>query len=349
MTGRLGGGGLGVSLGGAALLFVATARVAAAAPEREATGVYERDAVEVAPADQVSFELVDIDNRLGDVRVEGHDGASVMIFAFKRAPDDDSLDRLKVSLIPSPAGPVRIGTSITTANEARPLRAGTVKIDLVVRAPRGARVRAQVWNGTLTVTGMDAGAELIANRGNIAVRHCSGTIVSHSARGSQRFNEVVGTVDAQGMFGDLDFQLVRGESLDASTHEGDIAGSRIHARHVALRATRGDVRFAGTLLVGGSYRLSTYQGNVEVQLARLVRTPVRVVSRAPRGAVRAPAGVRLVRAAGGAMVAELDDRSSERAEPRLLSERGSALVELQSRLGNVRFTVLESETPATGE
>ena len=67
--------------------------------------VVERDVVELAPARGVSIKSIDVDNRLGDVRIEGHDRDNISILAIKRAPDMETIERLKVSLVPDPNGP----------------------------------------------------------------------------------------------------------------------------------------------------------------------------------------------------------------------------------------------------
>ena len=109
------------------------------------TSLVQRDVVEVSPTKGIHIGLVDIDNRLGDVRIEGNDRDSISIMAVKRAPDQETMERLKVLLVPDPNGSISITTALKAGQESRPIRAGSVRIDLVVLAPRQARVRAQVW------------------------------------------------------------------------------------------------------------------------------------------------------------------------------------------------------------
>ena len=252
-------------------------------------GVFERDVVEVAPG-RVPISFVTVDNRLGDVRVEGHDGDGIIIHAFKRGPDNAALDRLKVSLVPDPEGPVRIGTRLASSGELAPLAAGSVRIDLVISVPRGAGVKAQVWNGRLAVASVDQGAELRANDGEIEVRNCSGRISTSIAVGKQQFAEIVGDIDAQGINGDLSLDLVRGQRLAATVHHGDVVGRKVHSRNVSIFVTQGNITFAGGLQPGGKYRLTTYRGNIEVRFAN--QTPVRVAARSRDGDVKLPSALR---------------------------------------------------------
>lgn len=290
---------------------------------------YERDVVEVTPASGVELSRVWVDNRLGSVRIEGHDRPTVVISAFKHAPDTDTLDRLKVTLISDPSGPVRISTGINPGRDPRPIPTGTAVIDLVIRAPRSAAVEARVWNGHLVLAGMENGADLHANHGDIEVKNASGHIVTHSAAGRQQFAEVVGAVHAQTLAGEMDLAMVRGERLEASAHQGSIMGRQVQVRYMWLRTTRGDIRLHGHAMVGGNYRVGSYDGDIEVQLAS--SGPLRVEAQADGGTVAlSPADLR-GRGAGEGMVTGTWTRG--RGVP--------ALVELRSRLGNIRFSLAE--------
>jgi DUF4097 and DUF4098 domain-containing protein YvlB len=300
--------------------------VAEPAADPAGAGVYERDVVEIEPTRSIS--LVNIDNRLGDVRIEGHDSKNVIISAFKRAGDEDTLDRLKVTLIPDTSGPVRISTSISQGTEARPIPGGSVKIDLVIRAPRTARVEARVWNGRLTVIGMENGAELSANKGDIDVANASGTIVTHSAAGKQKFVEIFGAVDAQVIAGDVDLSVVRGQRLDASVHQGRIEGRKVRVREVTILATRGDVRFQGQALAGGHYRIATHRGNIAVTFTHGV--PVSVWAWSRQGRVELPGGVRTSADARGGLSASMPGDSAP-----------TAVIELRSSVGNIEFAVVQ--------
>lgn len=296
------------------------------------SGIYERDVVEVTPAAGVRLTTLTVDNRLGNVRVEGHDRPAVVISALKRAPDPETLERLKVTLIPDPNGPVRVSTAIAPGGDARPIPGGAVQIDLVVRAPRSVRVRAQVWNGRLALVGMENGAELVANDGDIEVQNASGTIVTHSAGGKQQFVEVFGKVDAQAIHGDMDLAAVRGERLDASVHEGSIAGRQVRVRHAWLRTIRGDIHLEGQALAGGQYRIASVRGDIDVAL--MATAPITIAAHAPAGTVTLPPSLRQARSRlsgmEGAVVGSWPGRSG-----------APAVVELRSRIGNIRLSLAQ--------
>ncbi len=291
------------ALAGALGLLAAAAGVAAAqdalAPVGSTDGVFERGVVEVEPGARPIGSVV-IDNRLGNVRVEGYDGDTVIIDALKRAPDDETLGRLKVSLVPDPSGAVRIETRVATDPELRRIAAGTIRINLVVRAPRRAAVEARVWNGSLAVTGVNNGAQLTANEGDISVEEASGRIVTSSAMGTQRLREIVGEVNARGLYGELALDVVRGRRLAAAMHEGRIVAHKVRSTDVTVHVIRGDVSLEGVPPLRGHWSVITYHGNIELAMSE--RVPVRVSARARRGTVDLPAPLHPAREDGSGWI-----------------------------------------------
>ncbi len=266
----------------AVFLVAALARAAAAEP----AGVEERDVVELAPAKGQHVGKIAIDNRLGDVRIEGHDRDAISIIAVKRAPDHETLERLKVSLVPDPSGPVSISTALLAGKEARPIPAGSVRIDLVIMAPRSAAVEARVWKGRIAIKGLDAGAELTAVDGDIDVEQVSGSVSTESNHGHHSFAQVFGAIDAHATAGDLDLDVVRGERLAAVVHEGHVVGRKVRVKDIAIRVTRGDVDISGEAIAGGHYQIASYWGNVQVRLGKKV--PMHVRAQAHAGLVTLP-------------------------------------------------------------
>jgi len=322
------------------VLFVALAAAAAhadpdAAPapapkpaaHKSADGVFERAQVEVGPA-RKPIASVTIDNPLGDVKVIGHDGKSVQIVAVKRAPDDDTLDRLRVSLVPDPDGAVKIITAVDGGREAPPVARGAVRIDLEVRAPRGAKVDARVHHGKLELDDMDAGAELDAIDGAITVDNVQGPVSTHSVAGDQTLKTIFGAVDAQAVTADLALDTVRGDHLVAAVHKGRIEGHHVSSRHVELRTTRGDIILDGTAVAGGDLVVASLRGDVSVTLRGGV--PVRV--RATGAHVSLPSG--------GAPVDARDPSETEFGGAGTDPAHTAAL-EIQSRFGTVSFALLQ--------
>jgi len=295
---------------------------ALAQPAAKDSDVVERARVEVAPAGH-PFTQVAIDNPLGDVRIVGYDGAAIRIETHKRAPDEDALDRLRVSLVPNPDGTVRIATFADKTRESKPVPASAVRIDLVVYAPRGAKVDASVIAGKLEMEGMDAGGELDAASGPISVKNVSGEVWTHSVSGATSLVQVFGSVDAATISADVDLDTIGGERLVASANRGRIAGRRVRARDIELTTTEGKILLEAEAALHGRLVISSLRGDVELRLHR--HGPI------------------VVRGAG----TKVDLGAAARTLPDgwMMSSFGvgdqPALVELRSRYGTVQFVAID--------
>lgn len=308
-------------LGSLALAWLAWPALTSAQPvETPIPHVVERAQLDVAPS-AIAFSSLTIDNALGDVRIEGHDSSAVTIETHKRAPDDESIDRLRVSLVPGPDGALRLATAVDTPKGVRPVAKSAMRIDLVVRAPRDLRFSARVGSGRLEVSGMDAGGEVDAASGPISLRNISGAVIARSISGPVELSEIFGSIDAETISAAVQLDSIAGESLFASAHKGAISGRRVRARTIELVTTTGDIDLEGELGLRGKVQLSSLRGNVTLHLRGKGALSVRA-----RGAKVEP-GTTKTKVVDGVTLAELgggDERSS---------------VELRSRYGVVAFTV----------
>jgi len=256
--------------------------------DRPKQGVVEHDIVRGGLEDDEAIKSVVVDNRLGNVEIEGHDKNEIVVIVVKRAPDQDTLNRLRVALVSNPNGAISIGTALkASAVESRPVPAGSVRVDLVVRAPRTAKVGARLWNGSVEVKSVDNGADLTVNEGSIDVRHVSGAIKTQSAVGGQRFLELIdATIRAQAVHGDMNLDTITGEELEATVHDGSVTGRNVRVSNAVVRTTTGDITFHGEIKAGGVYRLASVRGDVELKV-RVVGS-VKVQARAQKGTVSLP-------------------------------------------------------------
>ena len=307
------------------LALCLAAAPAFAEPKTADKGADEHARVELAPSAK-AFKQLQIDNPLGDVRVEGYDGTAIQIETHKHAPDEETLARLRVSLVPNPDGTVHIQTMADKNVEAKPVAASAVRIDLIIRAPRDARVDASVIAGKLELVNMDAGGELDTASGPLSVRNVQGEVVTHSVSGAMTLTQVFGSVDAATVSSDVDLDTIGGEKLVASANHGRIAGRRVRARDVELTTTDGKIWLEAEAALRGHLVVSSLHGDVEVHLHR-------------RGAV-------LLRAHGTKVdLGQLQQQV--RAQPNGWSEASigqgdnPALVEMRSQYGAVTFTWIE--------
>ena len=308
----------------AALSATAVAQPEHGTPERGAPsrGVIEHSRVELAPAGQAFKQLV-VDNPLGDVRIEGYDGHGLMIETHKHAPDDDTLERLRVTLVSNPDGTVRIATSADGGPELRKIARSQVQIDLVIHAPRNVRFEAMVSAGKLGVVNMDAGGELDTSSGPIDVVNVQGELLTHSISGATSLAQVFGSVDAQTISSNVDLDSITGDRLVASATKGRIAGRRVLSRDVELTTTDGKIMLETEASLRGHLVVSSLRGDIEIKLRRHGAVRVRA-----RGA-KVDLGTPIAAQSDG----WVQDTFGQGDHP--------ALVELRSRWGSVRLTVVE--------
>lgn len=229
--------------------------------------VTEKSRVEVQPPGK-GYKQIAIENSLGNVRIEGHDGQNIIIETHKRAPDVDALDRLRVSLVPDPDGTVRLSTHADPSPETKPVRRSQVSIDIVIRAPRNARFDATVGSGKLEVKNMDAGGELDSASGAITVDNVQGELYTHSVSGRMSITKAFGSVDAATISSDVELDSISGQKLVASADDGKIAGRRVRARDVELTTTSGKITLEAEALARGRIVVSSLRGDLDVKVRR---------------------------------------------------------------------------------
>ncbi len=283
-------------------------------------GVFVQDLLEAVPPSGTAITKLDVDNRLGDVKIVGHDGHGLSIFAVKHAPDAKTLERLEVKLLQDPAGPVSIRTQLATGGRGA-IAAGSARIDLVVRVPRSAMVTASVWNGKLRIKGLDNGAKANANEGPIHLEQISGKVSAESAAGSQRFERIYGELEARTIEGDVDVDTLRGERLEASVTTGSVTAKSVVVRQMVIRVVKGDIRVDAEVIAGGSYKITSIRGDVKANFSGDAKA--KLVAGAKRGELSLPERFRPQTSSANEVVGYLG------------SGKNPAHIELRSRTGNV--------------
>jgi hypothetical protein len=308
------------------LALAGTAAAQPAAPSGEpGTGpepVRERSTLEVAPPDKKPVKGIIVENALGDVLIEGHDGPGIVIVTNKVGPDEDTIERLRVSLIPDLDGTYRIVTRLDGLDGGAPVPTTAIRIDLIVRAPHAAHVDGRVDDGLLALHNMDAGAELDVASGRIEVKNVSGPVRASTVAAPMSLSEVFGIVDAQALAGDVSLDTVRGDRLSASAHRGKIDGRRVRSRQVELVTTYGDVALEGEAPLGAAIMIASVRGAIDVRMRGL--------------------GGLAVRARGRNVDLGRGGRSAD-GTYRAQFGRGDRLgqVELRTRYGDIRFAYIE--------
>lgn len=299
--------------------------VLVALPSVATAEVMEKSRVELRPPG-VAYKEVSVENSLGSVRIEGHEGPGIIIETRKQAPDEETMERLRVSLVPNPDGTVRITTHADPRPESRPVARSAVSIDVVIRAPRNARFDATVGSGKLEVRNMDAGGELDSASGSITVENVQGELYTHSVSGRMRITKAFGAVDAATISSDVELDSITGHKLVASANEGRIAGRRVRARDIELTTMSGGITLEAEAMARGHIVVSSMRGDIDVRVRRSAQTALIVRGRGPRVDLGSQSAVSLV---GNWHEARFGDGGE------------TALVEVRARDGVFRFAVIQ--------
>lgn len=172
--------------------------------------------------------------------------------------------------------------------------------------PMGGTVRVTIPAGQpLEIRGRDVDVRVAGTRGRVRVRSLQGSIELQDVSGDVEARSVNGTVRARGVSGraflrstDEDVELVGGGgTVTAESVDGDVTLVEVRASGVSATSVDGDVRFSGRLSEGGSYRLSTHDGDLTVTLVEPVSARVTVSTF--DGEFRADFPVTLERFSGG--------------------------------------------------
>lgn len=288
--------------------------------------VTEKSRVEVHPPG-TAYKQISVENALGYVRIEGHEGTGIIIETRKHAPDDETMERLRVSLVPNPDGTVRITTHADRRPESRPVARSAVSIDLVIRAPRSARFDVTVGSGKLEVRNMDAGGELDSASGAITVDNVQGELYTHSVSGRMRITKAFGAVDAATISSDVELDSITGQRLVASANEGTIAGRRVRTRDIELTTMSGGITLEAEALARGRIVVSSMHGNVDVKVRRPAQAALVVRGRG----TKVDLGSSIIRQVGQWHEATFGSGSQAQ----------TTIVELRASGGILRFAVIQ--------
>jgi hypothetical protein len=312
-----------------AIAFAGGAALGSPVAADAVANVIERSRLEVQPSGK-AFKQITIENALGDVVIEGYDGTSIQIESKKTAPDDEGLERLRISLVPNPDGTVRITTTADRDKENKPLARRAVRIDLKVRAPRNARIEATAGTGTLTMSNMDAGGDLDTASGSIKVHNVQGELTTHSISGNTSLASVFGSVDSQTLSSDLDLDSIAGERLTATANHGKIAGRRVRSREVQLTTTDGRIVLEAEAALRGRVIVASLKGDIDVRMRRNSGTSLVVRARA----AKVDFGARVPQAQPQPVNGFVETRLG-------VTSGNPAVVEMRSRYGNVQFAIID--------
>ncbi len=291
-----------------------------------ATGAREHTHLELAPTGAGFTQLI-ADNQLGDLRIVGYDGTALIIDTEKQAPDAESLDRLRVTLIPNPDGTVRLVTVADTSRESRRVGKSELRLDLTIKVPRTVRLEASVGAGTLVAENLDAGAQLDAVSGTITAKNVAGGLTASTISGAQTFTTVFGTLDSSAVTANVAIDSIVGPSLVTSVHRGAISARRVRSQRIGLTSTEGAISLEAESMAGSVIDVRSLRGDVNVTIRR--RGALRVVAMAE--AMTLPKGT----------VNETDSNGVRHLLLGTAPTSETAVLTLQSRYGAVKLVAIQ--------
>jgi hypothetical protein len=213
----------------------------------------------------------------GTVRAVAHSGSEIEVEVTKSARRSDP-DEVKLEVVthadgvticavypaprnrePNECAPGSRGRSNTQNND--------VKVDFVVRVPRGTNFAGRSVNGAVTVTGLTGDVKAHTVNGDVRVT-TTGLAEATTVNGS--INATMGRANWDDV---LAFETVNGgiiielpEQLDAEVHASTVNGSISTDYPLTIRGRFGPKRLSGTVGRGGrELMLDTVNGSIEIR------------------------------------------------------------------------------------
>lgn len=196
---------------------------------------------------------MEVDNRVGSIRVRGIEGDRVRISAGDR-PDRALRIRRSGTL-------VRVSISERwRAEEERD------EVDLDIEVPRGTSLRLQGVETEIVVEGVTGSVEARSVDDGVRVRGPARSVRARSVDDDVVVSGARGRVDLYTVDGDVRVDDVEGE-LVAESIDGDLMLRGVRSERVQGSTMDGDVLFDGPIQSGGEYALSTHDGDLWMTVA----------------------------------------------------------------------------------
>ena len=192
----------------------------------------------------------------------------------------------------------------------------------------------------VNLSGTYADIDLEGMQGQVAAETVHGDVRLKGGSGTVKVSSVEGVIEVDGSTGRITLNsveegiFVRDASGDitAQTVDGNLTFERMDAHNVDVATVDGNITYEGTIRDGGTYRLNTHDGNVELRVPDQINASVFV--RTYEGNFRSHFQVEVPSQAGAAA----DEASERRRRKRPFNftlGNGAARVELESFDGDV--------------
>ena len=224
-------------------------------------------------------ELV-VDNKLGDVRLRSHPGATTEVeLRGHGAQGDEIVERARVEHQTSGANDRVV---VEVPHQSGWLWRGGSSVAVTVRLPEGALADLETVSGTVSAEGRLGAATVRTTSGDISLATVDGDLVSRTTSGDITVGPVTGDADISTTSGFVRCGAV-GRGVQVKTASGDVVVGSAGLRFIAdttsgdvtvdeladgceVKTTSGDLRVRR--LVAGKAELKTISGDVIVGIAR---------------------------------------------------------------------------------
>jgi DUF4097 and DUF4098 domain-containing protein YvlB len=162
-------------------------------------------------------------------------------------------------------GQIRFVSNGTNATLEPAANRGCSDAQFELSVPKGVRLIAATWSGSLRISGVHGEVEAHAQSGDIDVRDAGQNLEVATLSGDITIQGVRGTTNVHTLSGDVALSGARG-NVEVETVSGDIELRDVVAQQIRTHSTSGDLEFGGTIMSAGRYEFSTHSGELHLTL-----------------------------------------------------------------------------------
>jgi DUF4097 and DUF4098 domain-containing protein YvlB len=170
-------------------------------------------------------------------------------------------DQVKVEGATGRRDQLEVDTRGSTVSIETSGRHGPGSADLVVTVPVGMPIDVSGVELDVTIEGCRCAMHVETVQGSVVVSGGEGAAQLTSVEGSVKVTGVNGNLHANSVNDDVVVRDVTGD-VTVETVNGDVTLSRIRSGNVDASTVNGDIAFDGEIRKGGSYALTSHQGDV---------------------------------------------------------------------------------------
>jgi DUF4097 and DUF4098 domain-containing protein YvlB len=217
--------------------------------------------------------ISNIAGNISVVRGGGNEAALEIVKTSRGRTVEDAKEMLglvQVDIIER-GGRVEIKTRYPQEDEYRRNNRRNLNVSVAfnLTAPAGTRVSAHSISGEIAAKDIKGDVQLESVSGGIRISNAGRLAAGKSISGNVEISdtEIEGQLEASSVSGNVILRNVKARSLEAGAVSGNLLVQDVACDRVEAQTVSGGVQFAGTLIRGGRYELSSHSGDVQVAIA----------------------------------------------------------------------------------